>query len=366
MYGFIDYDLITSKLKRPTLNLEIMKMAMYYAGEEGKVCKLVTDLTELDMFEKIFLRAEKTEASEVLKQIPFSEQFILGGKTFSGKYVPLEKNIMEYMIANPNFYNDWFRKKYEDGKLTEKDINSYLANGYYRAFLNGNRLPLPVTKGKGSKLFLYDEDFIGNAEWIKLIDYITDNRVTTIFSLNPLLCKGIKDYIAIREHPRISTDNDIVFDFYIPPKDYDYFFKTYGVILKNIIGITHPVSIYIGKNYINDYYGEDFYEKDLIRVVDFLAKCWNKGVMMKVKVWREPNKFNPYQTVYNRLENLIKQNMSKRDLRSDRENVDFFPRIGVQQFRNEYERFVAHRPNDTWIFSLNIAKALGGQIYGPK
>ena len=102
MYGFIDYDLLFSRKKLPLPNLEIMKLMVYYQEEENQLCKLIYNLEEEDLtiYEKIIIRSDTSKPEDVFKNLPLLPSMEIGGKTFSKKYIPLEKELMEYMIPD--------------------------------------------------------------------------------------------------------------------------------------------------------------------------------------------------------------------------------------------------------------------------
>lgn len=293
MYGFIDCDLLYSKRRMPIPNLEIMKLMAYYQEEKKEVCHLLLDPAPkiLSIYERVFVRSDFCKLEDLISRFPFLPSMTMGGKTFAKTYIPLEEELMEYMIPDPFIYQEWADQKVAAGELTDKERDTFLNTPYFRAYYGSKRLPPPLLTKKRTVL-VYDEDFLAHSDWQEVLETLKEHCRKVDF-LYPLLCRKMSQVTLLQAIPHLKADTEIVLDFSVPEDQYDYFIRKYkGVLLQK--NNKNPYAFYLGKNYYTDDYSEGFFAKNLYLMMRFLKELWKAHIPVKLILWENapPNEYD--------------------------------------------------------------------------
>ena len=120
MIGLVDYDFCTStKSTRLLPNIEIMKLASYYRGEENQFCRLLDlDETELSGYDKIYFFSEADSIPQVPEAFLRSNNVVYGGTGFTNKiYVPFENSLIDFTIPRTRQWTSYLRRRDSDGRI---------------------------------------------------------------------------------------------------------------------------------------------------------------------------------------------------------------------------------------------------------
>ena len=279
MIGLIDFDFQTSTLEKliPP-NIEIMKLATYYRGEENIFCRLVSlNETELSGYDKIYIFSEQEQMPQLPPAFLRANNVILGGTAFTnGKYIPFSNSIIDFTIPKPAIYKDFLKEKYQQG-VKATVISHILDDSYYRMYAGEERLPIPSIK-RNKRFFIYDKDFF-YPDWEKTLKRIIDKSPSSIVRIHPIVCNTLTQFFSLRNLPRIARTNEIILDTDIPLEDVNYMFKKYKNLF--LADITNSSNIYIplGGSYISRFQ----YYKDLIYKLNLLYAFWSQGIPLKLK-----------------------------------------------------------------------------------
>lgn len=292
MIGLVDYDLQTTKnseLVPP--NLEIMKLATYYRGEENTFCRLVgLEETELSCYDKIYFFSEADEMPKIPYPFLRTDNVLFGGTAFTnGKYVPFKNDIIDFTIPRPAIYKEFLKDKYRDGIKT-KVIEHILDDSYYRLYAGDSKLPIPPVK-KGKRFFIYDSEFF-YPDWEATIKKIIERSPSSINFIHPIVCHTLAQYFALRQQPKIARTNKIILDTNIPLDDVNYMLNKYKNLFLADIFPTSNICIPLGGSYLSTLQ----YYIDLKYKLNLLFSFWSKGIEMKISYVKPKLGFtNPIQ-----------------------------------------------------------------------
>lgn len=283
MVGLVDLQL--QSWPKPQLcppNLEIMKLATYYRTEENTFCRLINlDETELSGYDKIYIFSESKDFTSVPEAFLRAKNVIYGGTAFTnGKYIPFENKLIDYTLARPNIYTSFLKEKYQAG-LTEKEINRFLDNSYYRWHAGDTELPLPAVK-KRRRIYIYDMDFFQDG-WQKIVNKILMRNPSSINFIHPAHYKKISDFLEVRENALIARGNDAYLDLNIPLKETPILMKHYKNRLLAVINPSSQVYLSLG----GSFYYQSEYLKDIIYKLNLLYVFWSCHIPIKIK-YEEP------------------------------------------------------------------------------
>ena len=277
MIGLVDYDLQTStSIKLAPPNIEIMKLATYYQRETNTFCRLVgLNEQELSAYEKIYFFSEKQEQIMVPPQFNKASNVIFGGTCFTNEYQPFENSLIDFTLPKIFIYVDFLKQKINDGIQTSI-INKFLNDTYYRNYAGKDKLPIPPID-KQKRVFLYDKDFFYD-DWEETIQKISDKNPAQIVRIHPTICKKVSQYTKLREYPKFSRQNTLIFDFNIPYEEIRYFIKEYKNFLLADINSHTNVCLNLGGTLKS----KSGYYNDFIYKINLLYSCWCQGIQLKL------------------------------------------------------------------------------------
>ena len=279
MIGLVDYDFCTStKSTRLLPNIEIMKLASYYRGEENQFCRLLDlDETELSGYDKIYFFSEADSIPQVPEAFLRSNNVVYGGTGFTNKiYVPFENSLIDFTIPRTFIYKEALKQKYADG-VKANVISHMLDNTYYRNYAGEDKLPLPAVMPK-KQVVLYDREFF-YPDWRETLDRISERRPSTILRIHPITCTKLSTYFELRSYARFSRANEIILDLEIPLEEVDYMLKHYKNLF--LADITESSGVYLPLG--GDLKTNTLYFRDLIYKLNLLYAFWSRGILIKVK-----------------------------------------------------------------------------------
>lgn len=279
MIGLIDLDLQLSqseKLHPP--NLEIMKLATYYKVEEQKFCHLI-DLkeTELSGYDKIYIFSEVCNLSDVPAHFLNASNIILGGSGLTnGQYIPFENELIDFTLPRPTIYKEFLKIKYQEG-VKAKTISRTLDDTYYRYIAGANKLPLPPILPR-KRLWVYDREFFQDG-WQDWVQEATERKASGIWTIHPIICRRMSDYIAVRKEQKVVRSNTIILDLSIPLNEIPYLLKEYTNFFLEDIAESTNVYLPVGGTLATSL----LYYKDLICKLNILYSFWAKSIPIKLK-----------------------------------------------------------------------------------
>lgn len=291
MIALFDYDFVTAtKVTYPSLLLT--KMATYLA-EQGEDYIMIQEVVPNNRYEKVLFFSNKAPEDIPIEYLLIENLELLGN---CSKEEPPE--LVHYCIPDISVYNGLIREKLVDGTVTTKKALDFLDSIYYLAKHNGKTLPLPPM-GKQKKLFLFDKDILGYEDCWSIFDKIMARSPTSIYTVNPILCHSMKQFLYLREeYEKVSRQNEVMLDFFVPTEDFDVYFGKYKLKLLGEITKTSEVGIYLGKNYKNDFYSNDFYVRNLLYCMNLVFSYYSRNIPIQAKIWEPIGVNNPYYDFY--------------------------------------------------------------------
>lgn len=293
MIGLVDLALQSqSNLELCPPNLEIMKLASYYQAEENIFCRLVgLDETELTGYEKIYIFSEFKEYTDVPEAFRRASNVIYGGSAFTnGIYVPFKNSLIDHTLARTFIYKDLLKDKMAQGA----DINAIghlLDDSYYRMMVNDQKLPIPPIIPR-KRVYLYDRN-IFTPDWKDTFEKILSHVPSSIYTIHPVFCKTINQFIDLYSFSRFSRQNQIILDMNIPLNEVKYLMEYYKKKLLELIIPASNVAISLGGNFKTKIQ----YEKDFIYKMKLFYAFWSQHIPIKL-VYTEPNiKKNPLENL---------------------------------------------------------------------
>lgn len=283
MIGLVDLQL--QSWDKPQLcppNLEIMKLAAYYQGEENKFCRIINlNETEFDGYDKIYIFSESKDFVTVPEALRRAPNVIYGGTAFTnGKYIPFENKLIDYTMAKTRIYHEFLKTKRSEG-ISDKQIASLLDNSYYRWHAGDEVLPLPPVH-KRRRLYVYDIDFFQDG-WRDILKKMTDRNPTSICFIHPMHYKKISDFLEVRENSIISRSRDVFLDLNIPLKETPILMKHYKNRMLAVITPSSQVFITLG----GSFHYQSEYLRDVLYKLNLLYVFWSCKIPLKIK-YEEP------------------------------------------------------------------------------
>lgn len=279
MIGLIDLDLqLATSIRLHPPNLEIMKLATYYKIEEQKFCRLINlNETELTGYNKIYIFSEKHNLSEIPTNFLYAPNIILGGTGLTnGQYIPFENEIIDFTLPRPAIYKEFLKEKYQDG-IKANIIGHILDDTYYRYKAGDKKLPLPSILPK-KRLWLFDRELFQD-DWQDWVQEAIERKTSGIYTIHPINCTKMSEYLAIRKIPKISRNNAVLFNIHIPLNEINYFFKEYkNFFLEDIVN-SSEVYLPVGGTKATSF----LYFQDLIYKLNLLYSFWAQNIPMKIK-----------------------------------------------------------------------------------
>lgn len=279
MIGLVDYDLQASeKLLTHPPNLEIMKLATYYRVEKHQFCRLIfLDEEELNGYENIYFFSESEDMPRIPQKFLRQSNVIYGGTAFTnGIYQPFTNEIIDFILPKPYIYKEYLKQCFQDG-AKEKTIAHILDDSYYRRYAGNNKLPLPPILPH-KKLWFYDMNFIQDG-WQDWVQEATERKCSSIFTIHPIVCHHLNEYIQVRNFTKIARINEIILDIGIPLSEVHYMFKEYLSFFLEDIVASSSVYLSIGGTYPSNFQ----YYKDLIYKLNLLYCFWSKKIPIKLR-----------------------------------------------------------------------------------
>lgn len=278
MIGLVDYDIShfsSSKFIIP--NLEIMKLATYYKTEENRFCRLLSlDEEDLSGYEKIYFFSEGHAVPKVPEQFLRSPVVEYGGTAFTnGKYIPFKNSLIDFTIPRPAIYKEYLKEKYDDG-IKAKVISNVLDNSYYRCYAGEEKLPIPPVMSN-KRLIMYDREFF-YPNWRDILEDISNRKPSSIVRIHPIICKKLSEFFEIRNYPKLTRSNAIIFDLDIPLDEVYYMTNKYKNYLKADITPYSNVYIQLGGNFATSFQ----YFKDMIYKINLLYCLWSVDIPIKI------------------------------------------------------------------------------------
>ena len=290
MIGLVDLQL--QQWDKPSLcppNLEIMKLATYYQQEENKFCRLIgLEETELGGYDKVYIFSESKEHITVPEAFKRSPNIVYGGTAFTnGKYIPFENKLIDYTLARTRIYAGLLKDKYKNG-ISEKEINRFLNNSYYRWHAGEEVLPLPAIN-KRHRIYIYDKNFFQEG-WREIINKIMNRKPSSIAFIHSAHYRKISDFLEVRENALIAKNSDAYLDLNIPLRETPILMKHYKNRLLAVITPSSQVYLSLG----GSFHYQSMYFKDIIYKLNLLYVFWSCGIPLKIK-YEEPDLgcFNP-------------------------------------------------------------------------
>lgn len=282
MIGLVDYDLQTSSsINLTPPNLEIMKLATYYKLEENKFCRLVDlDESDLSTYDKIYFMSEGSYNPKIPETFLRADNVVFGGAAFTKEYIPFENEIIDYTLPRLAIYQEFLKRKYQDGIKT-KVISHILDDSYYRMYAGENKLPIPPINVR-KRIFIYDKN-IFYPDWQEIITELTNRRPSNIICIHPIICKTVSQFFQVRKFSKISRSNSIILDFDIPLEEVSCMLKKY----KNyfLAEITENSNVYLSLG--GSFNNEQKYIKDFVYKINLLYSFWSKKIPLKI-IYQEP------------------------------------------------------------------------------
>lgn len=277
MIGLIDYNLQTTDNQYLTPpNLEIMKLATYYRGEQNIFCRLV-DLneTEFSGYDKIYIFSEQNQMPILPPTVLHANNIVLGGTAFTnGNYIPFENELIDFTLPRPTIYKDFLKEKYSEG-IKSNVISHILDDSYYRMYAGNKKLPIPPVR-KNKRFFIYDKDFF-YPDWESTLEKIINRNPSSIFRIHPIICNTLTQFFSLRGFNKIARSNDIIIDIRIPLEDVNYMLKKYKNLFLAEIVQSSRIYLPIGGSYISSFQ----YYKDLIYKLNLLFSFWSQNIPIK-------------------------------------------------------------------------------------
>lgn len=291
MIGLFDFD-FNSATKVGYPSLLLMKMASYLS-ELGKDYRMLSSADADNRYDKIYFFSEKE-----LTDIP-TKYYLIDNIEFFGKYFTTEiPEMVHYSIPDVSIYNDLIRQRLVEDTVTTKKALEFLDSSYYLAKYNGQNLPLPPTP-RQRRMFIYDNDFLSYDDCWTILDKVFQKYPTSVYFINPIQCHNMKQFLYLREeYEKVSRSNEVMLDFYVPPEELEIYFGKYKLKLLGEITKTSNVGIYLGKNYQVNFYGNDFYVRNLLYCLNLIFSYYSRNIPIQAKIWEPVGENNPYYDFY--------------------------------------------------------------------
>lgn len=296
MIGLIDYNFIASQRKLPYPSLGALKLSKFLKKEQKDEIRLLTAIEQAKNCNKVFFFSD-----EPAENLP-KEIFLWDEITIYGKYFTPLPQIVEHQIPDIGLYKEVLQKKIADNEIKVEQALSFLESAYYQAFgENGEILPIPPIKTR-KKFYLYDEDFLAKENYENVLDKIEMRSPSSIFTIYPLHCRTIKQFLSVRrDHQTLSRTNQTILDYFVPLQQLEVYFSKYRIPLLGEITKNSNVCVYIGKNYIDDSYGDTFYFRNIYYCLTLVCSYWSRKIPIKVEVFYRNDQLHGFSNIMNKI-----------------------------------------------------------------
>ena len=304
--GFYDADLMSAP-KKPKVNLEIMKMASYFSSK-NHVVELITDLDELQRYDKVYVRKESIK-SFFPNELLLDRRVEWGGLGYTNNiHVPCTPIEIEYCKPNISIYNKFFKKAIRDKVITEKQYKSICNRNYFRLFLENELMGIDSLE-RNKPISLFDTNITQIPKWTEGISLLEDKTIHKIEFINPVVFTQIDgDFDFIINNPKIKkTSLKIILDIPFNRITFKQFIKRYEEPLKKLGD--GSVKIVCGKNYYGEP-GPGFFKNDFLETCNKICYGLSHGIEFSISIYSS-GVSNPYEKPYNAINSWVGSHINK-------------------------------------------------------
>ena len=291
MIGIVDYDFVFAEKGSNLPSLGAMKMATFLQKEQPQ---LLLSLNQVPLCEKVYFFSEMPLDSFPLEIIT-AENLVAYGAVFSEEF----PRLAHHMMPDTRLYRKYIQQEVAAERMSVSKGLDILDSTYYLAKVNDELLPIPAAPAR-KKFYLYDKDFLSYSDCWTIFDSIMKKRPSTIYSVEPLLCHTMKQFLFLREeYEKVSRSNKIILDYYVPLHQFDAYFSKYKLKLLGEITKESNVCVYIGKPYGAQAFGEVFYIRNMVYCLNLLFSYYSRNIPIKVEIYEPPLGYqNPFEELY--------------------------------------------------------------------
>lgn len=294
MIGIYDYDLTSKPRGLSPPCLDAMKFYTYLReNEPDQSIVLETNLDNLHNYDRVLFFSDK-----ILEELP-KEIFRADNVEVYGRYLENVPKIVEHQLPRVKMYYTFIQDKMNKQEITPARALSFLDSNYYKAFGNGGeRLPLPILESR-QKLYMYDIDFLSHPECWDIFDALDAKSPSSINMVHNLDCHTITQFMKIRkDYDKISRKNNVVLDFFVPLDQLEEYFGRYKMKLLGEITKSSNVKIYLGKNYVNNFYSKQFYVSNIFYCLNYIFSYFSRNIPIRAEVHETIDVISPYRATY--------------------------------------------------------------------
>lgn len=262
-----------------------LKISSYYKRyEKNENVFLIKDLKSIEKYDKVYFVSNK-----ILEEIP-QEVLVAPNVLFYGEYLPDDiPELYHHMIPDVTLYNETVQRLLTEEKITTERALTFLSSSYYQAKVGDTYIPIPPIEPR-ARIYVYDKDFLAQPDCWNIFDRIIERKPASIFFVEPLRCHTIKQFLHLREeYERVSRQNKIILDYFVPYDDFDLYFGKYKLKLLGEITTSSHISIYLGKNYKSDVYSEMFYIHNIFYCLNLLFSYYSRNIPIFTEIYYPPN-----------------------------------------------------------------------------
>lgn len=297
-YGFYDADFNYLPKSRLRPNLEISKLNAYYR-EKGDLCRMITDFTDLEKFDKVFIRnnygKEKTPSSVLLR-----DNVDWGGLYYSnGVYVPFENFEIEKMAPNPGVYLPLTKERQKKMTNPTRYIREFFSCRHTRLFANGEYVGHIKDKADNS-IFIHDTLLSENEGWFEKLVEQSSLTIYKLHLMNPIPFNDFnEDFENFLNASFMSLTSIIHLNKSFSTFDFRFFVKEYEKFLQS----NRVFYLQLGYVDIEDY-NLSSVKNTIFEVVNHIFYARSKRIKMRTYLY-EHNVPVDYKTFLLQLRNWI-------------------------------------------------------------
>lgn len=262
-----------------------LKISSYYKRyEKNENVFLIKDLKSIEKYDKVYFISDK-----ILEEIP-QEVLVAPNVLFYGEYLPDDiPELYHHMIPDVSLYNETVQQLLTEGKIITNRALTFLSSSYYQAKVGDTYIPVPPIEPR-ARIYVYDKDFLAQPDCWDIFDRIIERKPASIFFVEPLQCHTIKQFLHLREeYERVSRQNKIILDYFVPYDDFDIYFSKYKLKLLGEITTSSHILIYLGKNYKSDIYSGMFYIHNIFYCLNLLFSYYSRNIPVFTEIYYPPN-----------------------------------------------------------------------------
>lgn len=293
MIGIIDYDYTINKRYLVPPSLLALKMSSYLKKYEDQKPILITNFDTLNNYDKIYFFTKNR-----IEELP-SIFFNYNNIEFYDDTNSDVNELVHHMIPDISLYQYDIQLRLNEKRISINKSYEFLTSVYYQAYVEDNFLPIPPISPR-KKIYIYDKKFFQHENAEAVINAIAAKKPSTIIFINPIECKTISSFLNLREnYEKISRTNNYILDYYVPLDQFEIYFKKYKLKLLGEITPCSNVSIYLGKNYIDTYYGDTFYIRNLFQNLNLIFSYYSRNIPIQAEIYTERfEKDSPYYNIF--------------------------------------------------------------------